>query len=170
MDYADAPAAIGGVDESAAGRDELAAGVSAGWGAGVSRGVWRRRSGGIKGMRGCGWASGRTIAFGLIVAGIVLPNMWLLIMGAFVLIGARMEDQGLLLQSGCGRGADAGCDADGVQHAVGVGHAGGCAAAVDPYAAGCLSGGAWRRTWWVRCRGRGSWRRCRLRATAMCRA
>ena len=59
--------------------------------------------GGIRGgwFRGSRAAAtvGQVISFGLIVAGILMPNIWLLMMGGFVLIGARMEDQGLLLQA-----------------------------------------------------------------------
>jgi CBS domain-containing protein len=42
---------------------------------------------------------GQWIAIALIVAGLLLPNLWLAILGAFVLIGAHMENQGLLVQT-----------------------------------------------------------------------
>lgn len=42
---------------------------------------------------------GQWIAVALVVAGLLLGNMWLTIMGAFVLIGAHMENHGLLVQS-----------------------------------------------------------------------
>jgi CBS domain-containing protein len=35
----------------------------------------------------------------LVIAGLLLGNLWLTIMGAFVLIGAHMENQGLLVQN-----------------------------------------------------------------------
>ncbi len=64
----------------------------------VFRGEFAKSHGGAKGSRTVA-GIGQIISFGLIVAGILLPNMWLLVMGVFVLIGARMEDQGLLLQT-----------------------------------------------------------------------
>jgi CBS domain-containing protein len=33
------------------------------------------------------------------IIGFLIPNMWLIMIGGFVLIGAHMEDQGLLLQT-----------------------------------------------------------------------
>ena len=42
---------------------------------------------------------GQFIAIALIVAGLLVPNMWLVMIGAFLMIGAHMEDQGLLLQT-----------------------------------------------------------------------
>jgi CBS domain-containing protein/Zn-dependent protease len=48
---------------------------------------------------GLGGGLGQWIAVALIVAGILMNNMWLGVMGAFVLIGAHMENQGLLVQS-----------------------------------------------------------------------
>jgi len=42
---------------------------------------------------------GQLIAIGLILAGLLTGNAWLTIMGAFVLIGAHMENQGLLAKS-----------------------------------------------------------------------
>lgn len=48
---------------------------------------------------GLGGGLGQWIAVALVVAGLLMPNLWLVIMGAFVLIGAHMENQGLLVQS-----------------------------------------------------------------------
>jgi CBS domain-containing protein len=42
---------------------------------------------------------GNAIAIGLAAAGLVIANPWLVIMGAFVLLGAQMENQGLLIQN-----------------------------------------------------------------------
>lgn len=64
---------------------EAATGLGAGLGAGL-------RWGGSAGL-------GQWIAIALIITGLLLNNMWLLIMGAFVLIAAHMESQNLLVQS-----------------------------------------------------------------------
>jgi Zn-dependent protease/predicted transcriptional regulator len=64
----------------------------------VFRGEFAKTKGGIKGSR-ISAGLGQFIAVGLMVAGFLLPNMWLIMIGGFVLIGAHMEDQGLLLQS-----------------------------------------------------------------------
>jgi Zn-dependent protease len=66
-----------GAGSSAGGRLGLGTGLGAGLGAGL----------------------GQWIAIALVVAGLLLSNLWLVIMGAFVLIGAHMENQGLLVQS-----------------------------------------------------------------------
>ena len=42
---------------------------------------------------------GQWIAIALIVTGLLISNLWLAIMGAFVLIAAHMETQGMLVQS-----------------------------------------------------------------------
>jgi CBS domain-containing protein len=42
---------------------------------------------------------GQWIAIALVVTGLLMGNLWLAIMGAFVLIGAHMETQGILVQS-----------------------------------------------------------------------
>ncbi len=55
-------------------------------------------SGGFR-LWGLGGGLGQWIAIALVLAGILLGNLWLGIMGAFVLIGAHMENQGLLVQS-----------------------------------------------------------------------
>ena len=70
-----------------------ASGVGTGLGAGVGA---RVRAG--LGL-GLGPGLGQLIAVALIVAGLVLGNMWLAVMGAFVLIGAHMENQGILVQN-----------------------------------------------------------------------
>ncbi|MGD0443732.1 MAG: CBS domain-containing protein [Edaphobacter sp.] len=53
---------------------------------------------GIKGSRAA-TGLGQIIAIGLMIAGFVMPNIWLIMLGGFVLIGAHMEDQGMLLQT-----------------------------------------------------------------------
>ena len=55
-------------------------------------------SGGFR-LWGLGGGLGQWIAVALVVAGLLMPSLWLVIMGAFVLIGAHMENQGLLVQS-----------------------------------------------------------------------
>lgn len=64
----------------------------------VFRGEFAKSRGAIKGMRAAA-GLGQAIAFAFIVAGIVMPNMWLVMLGVFVMVGAHMEDQGLLLQT-----------------------------------------------------------------------
>jgi CBS domain-containing protein len=64
----------------------------------VFRGEFAKSRGAIKGMRAAA-GLGQAIAFGFIVAGVVMPNMWLVMLGVFVMVGAHMEDQGLLLQT-----------------------------------------------------------------------
>lgn len=64
----------------------------------VSRGEFAKAQGVIKGQRMAA-SLGQVIAVGLIVAGLLIPNVWLLMIGVFVMIGAHMEDQGLLLQT-----------------------------------------------------------------------
>jgi CBS domain-containing protein/Zn-dependent protease len=63
----------------------------------------RRPAGAAAGLSSSGWGLsgglGQWIAIALVLAGILLGNLWLGIMGAFVLIGAHMEHQGLLVQS-----------------------------------------------------------------------
>jgi Zn-dependent protease/CBS domain-containing protein len=48
---------------------------------------------------GLGGGLGQWIAIALVIAGLLLSNLWLVVMGAFVLIGAHMENQGLLVQN-----------------------------------------------------------------------
>src|SRR5580704_2006525 len=64
----------------------------------VFRGEFAKAKGGIKGARAA-TGLGQAIAIGLMVTGFLMPNMWFILLGGFVLIGAHMEDQGLLLQS-----------------------------------------------------------------------
>ena len=54
---------------------------------------------GVGRLFGMGGGIGQWIAIALVVSGLLLGNLWLFIMGAFVLIGAHMENQGLLVQS-----------------------------------------------------------------------
>jgi CBS domain-containing protein len=77
----------GGAPDAKAERTPAAPGASpaAGLGAGLR---W-----------GLGGGMGQWIAIALIVAGLLLANLWLAIMGAFVLIAAHMENQGMLVQS-----------------------------------------------------------------------
>ena len=42
---------------------------------------------------------GQVLAMTAIIAGLVLMNVWLLMAGFFILIGAQLEDQGVLFQS-----------------------------------------------------------------------
>jgi CBS domain-containing protein/Zn-dependent protease len=65
------------------------AGPATGLGAGLGAGLRWGRSAGL----------GQWIAIALIITGLLLNIMWLLIMGAFVLIAAHMEGQNLLVQS-----------------------------------------------------------------------
>jgi predicted transcriptional regulator/Zn-dependent protease len=63
----------------------------------------RRPAGAAAGLTSAGWGLngglGQWIAIALVIAGLLLGNLWLGIMGAFVLIGAHMEHQGLLVQT-----------------------------------------------------------------------
>jgi Zn-dependent protease len=64
----------------------------------VFRGEFAKTKGGIKSSRTAA-RLGPAIALGLMIIGLLIPNMWLIMIGGFVLIGAHMEDQGLLLQT-----------------------------------------------------------------------
>jgi CBS domain-containing protein len=70
----------------------------------VFRGEFAKTKGVIKGSRAAAGIS-QFVAYGLILAGMALMvsgknlGMWLLILGGFMLIGAQMEDQGMLLQT-----------------------------------------------------------------------
>jgi Zn-dependent protease/predicted transcriptional regulator len=64
----------------------------------VFRGEFSKTKGGIKSSRAA-TRLGPAIAVALVIAGLLVPNMWLIMIGGFVLIGAHMEDQGLLLQT-----------------------------------------------------------------------
>ena len=76
---------VKGERQPAAPRAEAATGLGAGLGAGLR---WGRSAG-----------LGQWIAIALIITGLLLNNMWLLIMGAFVLIAAHMEGQNLLVRN-----------------------------------------------------------------------
>jgi predicted transcriptional regulator len=70
----------------------------------VFRGEFAKTRGVVKGSRAAA-GIGQIVAYGLVLAGMALMvsgntiGMWLLILGGFMLIGAQMENQGLLLQS-----------------------------------------------------------------------
>ncbi len=64
----------------------------------VFRGEFAKTKGGLKGSRAA-TSLGQAIAVGLMIAGFLMPNLWLIMIGGFVLIGAHMEDQGMLLQT-----------------------------------------------------------------------
>lgn len=64
----------------------------------VFRGEFARMQGGVKGVRAAA-GLGQIVAFGLMLAGLFFSNIWLTMIGAFILIGAHMEDQGMLLQN-----------------------------------------------------------------------
>ncbi len=53
---------------------------------------------GLKGIRAAA-GLGQIIAFALMLGGFFYNNIWMTMIGAFVLIGAHMEDAGVLLQS-----------------------------------------------------------------------
>jgi CBS domain-containing protein len=65
----------------------------------------RRLAGGFRSSVGARLSAGRNstlgqlVAIALVVAGILLNNLWLIIMGPLVLLAAHMENQGLLVQS-----------------------------------------------------------------------
>ena len=64
----------------------------------VFRGEFAKMKGGIKGARAAS-GLGQAIAIALMITGFLMPNIWLIMLGGFVLIGAHMEDQGMLLQT-----------------------------------------------------------------------
>jgi Zn-dependent protease/predicted transcriptional regulator len=64
----------------------------------VFRGEFSKAQGGLKGIRAAA-GLGQMIAFALMLGGLFFANIWMTMIGAFVLIGAHMEDQGILLQS-----------------------------------------------------------------------
>ncbi len=78
-------------------------GLTGGPAEGKERRISSHGAGGIGGGRGAAWGLGsglgQWISIALIVAGLLMANLWLVIMGAFVLIGAHMENQGLLVQT-----------------------------------------------------------------------
>ncbi len=64
----------------------------------VFRGEFAKAKGAMQGTRAAA-GLGQVIAIVMMIAGFVMPNMWLIMIGGFVLIGAHMEDQGMLLQT-----------------------------------------------------------------------
>lgn len=64
----------------------------------VVRGGFAKVRGKAQGARVAG-GLGQVLAFAAIIAGLVLMNVWLLMAGLFILIGAQLEDQGVLFQS-----------------------------------------------------------------------
>jgi len=64
----------------------------------VLRGEFSRQRGSMLGKRAAS-NLGQMIAIGTFVVGLALQNIWLLMFGFFIYIGAHMEDQGLLFQS-----------------------------------------------------------------------
>jgi Zn-dependent protease len=64
----------------------------------VFRGEFAKTRGAAKSSRAAA-GLGQMIALGLMIAGFVIPSIWLIMIGGFVLIGAHMEDQGTLLQT-----------------------------------------------------------------------
>jgi CBS domain-containing protein/Zn-dependent protease len=64
---------------------------------GVDRRVSGVRLGGVR-LWGRGGGFGQWFAIALIIAGLLLSNMWLTFIGAFVLIGAHMQNQELTIQ------------------------------------------------------------------------
>jgi len=88
---------------AATGADGKGARGTSGMGAGMGAGLGARGGAGLG--SGTGWGTrwgaglGQVIAVGLVLAGLVSGVMWLTIMGVFVLIGAHMENQGMLVQS-----------------------------------------------------------------------
>jgi Zn-dependent protease len=64
----------------------------------VFRGEFAKAQGGLKGIRAAA-GLGQMIAFVLILGGLLFANIWMTMIGAFVLIGAHMEDQGMLVQT-----------------------------------------------------------------------
>jgi predicted transcriptional regulator/Zn-dependent protease len=70
---------------------------AAGAGAGLGVGLGAKLGGGRSWGRSAGF--GQLIAVALVIMGLVLGSAWLTIMGAFILIAAHMENQGLLIQS-----------------------------------------------------------------------
>jgi Zn-dependent protease/predicted transcriptional regulator len=64
----------------------------------VFRGEFAKTKNGLKGSRAAS-GLGQAIAIGLMIIGFLIPNLWLIMIGGFVLIGAHMEDQSMLLQT-----------------------------------------------------------------------
>lgn len=64
----------------------------------IFRGEFTRTHGVLKGTRAAA-GLGQIIGILLAIAGCILPNMWLIMIGGFVFIGAHMDDTNLLLAS-----------------------------------------------------------------------
>lgn len=64
----------------------------------IFRGEFSRSHGVLKGSRAAA-GLGQVIGVLLAIAGCLLPNMWLIMIGGFVFIGAHMDDSSLLLSS-----------------------------------------------------------------------
>jgi Zn-dependent protease len=62
------------------------------------RGEFSKAHGVLKGTRASS-GLGQMIALALVIGGLIISNMWLIMIGGFVLIGSHMENQGLLLQN-----------------------------------------------------------------------
>jgi len=64
----------------------------------IFRGEFARNHGLLKGTRAAA-GLGQIIGVLLAIAGCILPNMWLIMIGAFVFIGAHMDDSNIMLSS-----------------------------------------------------------------------
>jgi Zn-dependent protease/predicted transcriptional regulator len=64
----------------------------------IFRGEFARNHGMMKGSRAAA-GLGQILGVVLAIAGCILPNMWLIMIGAFVFIGAHMDDASILLSS-----------------------------------------------------------------------
>lgn len=64
----------------------------------IFRGEFSRNHGALKGSR-TAVGLGQIIGVVLAIVGCILPNMWLIMIGGFVFIGAHMDDTNLLLHS-----------------------------------------------------------------------
>lgn len=64
----------------------------------IFRGEFARNHGLLKGTRAAA-GLGQIIGILLAIAGCILPNMWLIMIGAFVFIGAHMDDSNIMLSS-----------------------------------------------------------------------
>jgi Zn-dependent proteases len=61
------------------------------------KGEFAKTHGALKGTR-ASVGLGQMIALALVIGGLIISNMWLIMIGGFVLIGSHVEGQGLLLQ------------------------------------------------------------------------
>lgn len=64
----------------------------------IFRGEFARNHGLLKGTRAAA-GLGQVIGILLAIAGCILPNMWLIMLGGFVFIGAHMDDASMLLSN-----------------------------------------------------------------------